>query len=72
MPDDWEIQNNLDHLTPNGNVDADEDGLTNLEEYQWGTDPNNPDTDGGGTNDGDEVDNMSDPNDGSDDGDILG
>lgn len=28
--------------------DADRDGLTDMEEYEWVTDPNNPDTDGGG------------------------
>ncbi len=35
--------------------DPDRDGLTNLQEFQQGTDPNNPDTDGDGLNDGDEV-----------------
>ena len=43
-------------------------GLTNLEEYFLGTDPLNPDTDGGGTSDGDEVLQGSDPNDASDNG----
>ncbi|PWU67330.1 adhesive domain-containing protein, partial [Gracilibacillus dipsosauri] len=38
-------------------VDTDGDGLTDEEEEQAGTDPNNPDTDGDGINDGDEVDN---------------
>src|SRR5262249_48229056 len=33
----------------------DHDGLTNLEEFQAGTDPRNPDTDGDGVLDGDEV-----------------
>lgn len=42
--------------------DLDGDGLTELEEYQLGTDPNNPDSDGDGINDGDEVDHNSDPN----------
>ena len=68
MPDAWEVANNFDHLTPNGSVDADGDGLTNLEEYNYGTDPNNQDTDGGGVSDGDEIDDMTDPNDPSDDG----
>ena len=35
--------------------DADHDGLTNLQEFQLGTDPNNPDTDGDGLTDGQEV-----------------
>ena len=35
--------------------DSDRDGLTNLQEYQAGTNPINPDTDGDGLSDGDEV-----------------
>lgn len=35
--------------------DPDHDGLTNLQEFQLGTDPNNPDTDGDGLTDGQEV-----------------
>ncbi|MDX1804054.1 MAG: Ig-like domain-containing protein [Alcanivorax sp.] len=38
---------------PNG--DPDGDGLTNQQEQQLGSDPNNPDTDGDGIRDGDEV-----------------
>jgi hypothetical protein len=52
MPDDWEI---LHGLNPNDSADAhldhDNDGLTNLEEYQNGTDPNNADGDGDGITD---------------------
>ena len=33
----------------------DEDGLTNIDECEYGTDPNNPDTDGDGMTDGWEV-----------------
>jgi arylsulfatase A-like enzyme len=36
-------------------LDLDADGLTNLEEYQNGTDPTRPDTDGDGVSDGEEV-----------------
>jgi hypothetical protein len=32
--------------------DTDGDGLTDLEEIYWGSDPKNPDTDGDGTSDG--------------------
>jgi plastocyanin len=36
-------------------VDTDDDGLTDEEEHELGTDPNNPDTDGDGLGDGEEV-----------------
>ena len=34
-----------------GNIDSDGDGLTDGQEFQLGTDPNNPDSDGDGLND---------------------
>ncbi len=40
---------------PDPNADPDHDGLTNLQEQQYGTNPNNPDTDGDGYHDGAEV-----------------
>lgn len=42
--------------------DGDKDGLTNQEELFYGTDINNPDTDGDGFSDGDEVKNGYNPN----------
>ena len=45
------------------NVDDDNDGLTNLEEYNIGTDPTDPDTDDGGKSDGDEVLEGTNPKD---------
>lgn len=42
-------------------TDTDEDGLTDVEEVLYGTDKNNPDTDGDTVNDGDEVDAGTDP-----------
>jgi len=49
-------------LNPNDSADAamdfDHDGLTNLEEYQNGTAPDNADTDGDGVQDGAEVHRM--------------
>lgn len=38
-----------------GDEDFDEDGLTNLQEYELGTEPYNDDTDGDGLNDGEEI-----------------
>ncbi len=41
LPDSWESANSLDPLDPNdGNADPDADGLTNLDEFGQGTDPN--------------------------------
>jgi Bacterial TSP3 repeat len=54
MPDDWEMANfgNLDQTDAG---DADQDGLSNLEEYRHGTDPNVADSDHDGMLDGWEV-----------------
>jgi len=41
--------------------DCDNDGLTNGEELDLGTDPRNADSDGDGVNDGQEVDDETDP-----------
>lgn len=41
--------------------DTDNDGLKKWQENLWHTDPNNPDSDGDGTNDGVEVANNRDP-----------
>ena len=42
-------------------ADSDNDGLTDKEEAEKGTDPKKADTDGDGVNDGDEVKNGTDP-----------
>jgi hypothetical protein len=42
-------------------ADADMDGVTDCDEAELGTDPENPDTDGDGNDDGVEVDCGSDP-----------
>src|SRR5262249_36647277 len=56
IPITWLTANGLDPNDPSiGAEDADRDGLTNLLEFQNGTNPNNPDTDGDGLTDGDEV-----------------
>jgi len=53
---------------------CDNDSLTNLEEYNYNTNPNNPDTDSDGMLDGWEVENNLDPltDDSSDDADSDG
>lgn len=62
MPADWEIQHGLDpYNAADANEDPDGDGLTNLDEFKYGTDPFVADTDGGGVNDGDEVIHGTDP-----------
>ncbi|MDM8535267.1 Ig-like domain-containing protein [Desulfobacterales bacterium HSG17] len=62
MPGWWEDQHGLNKYSPSdADQDPDNDGLTNLEEYKNGTDPNVPDTDGDGVNDGDEINAGTDP-----------
>ena len=52
IPDDIEIQNGLNPNDPtDALLDADNDGLSNLEEYRLGTDMRNADTDGDGITD---------------------
>lgn len=60
MPDWWELQYFGD-LDETASGDYDNDGLTNLQECQQGTNPGNPDTDGDGMPDGWEVVNGFDP-----------
>ena len=56
MPDEWEIAHGLNPYDPSdAGLDPDNDGLTNLQEYQLGTDPHVADTDGDGLSDGQEV-----------------
>ncbi len=59
MPDAFELAHggSATSLRPDDDLENDGagDGLTNLREFRYGTDPNNPDTDGDGTEDGAEV-----------------
>ena len=56
IPDTWELYYHTDPLNPlDAQIDLDEDGLLNVDEYVRGTDPLNPDSDRGGEADGSEV-----------------
>jgi uncharacterized repeat protein (TIGR01451 family) len=61
MPDEWEVGYGLDPWTDDTGQDPDEDGLSNLGEYENGTDPTNWDTDNDDLPDGWEVSNGIDP-----------
>ncbi len=62
IPDAWEVAHGLN---PNNPIDAfedpDRDDLTNLQEFQHGTDPHKADTDGDGIPDGLEVAEGTNP-----------
>lgn len=49
------------NLDISGNLDSDDDGLTDVDEMKYGTDANNPDSDGDGYLDGNEVRNGFNP-----------
>ncbi|WP_444995301.1 fibronectin type III domain-containing protein [Aliikangiella sp. IMCC44359] len=67
LPDYWEIEHALNPQDPTDAIeDLDNDGLTNREEFNHLTDPNNNDSDNDGMPDGWEVDHALDPNDASD------
>ena len=61
MPDGWEVSHGLNPLVADASADPDNDGLTNLQEYQRGTDPHNADTDQDGMPDGWEVSHGLNP-----------
>ncbi len=68
MPDFWEKQKGLNPLKADADLDPDRDRLINGEEYRYGTDPLNADTDRGGIKDGVEVlDRQTNPLDPKDD-----
>ena len=61
MPDDWEIMHNLNPNDPaDAFLDDDGDGLTSLDEYSIGSDPQDPDTDDDGVDDGFDGSPMND------------
>ncbi|QLJ10177.1 thrombospondin type 3 repeat-containing protein [Pseudoalteromonas sp. JSTW] len=55
IPDWYELENGLNVDGDDASLDFDSDGLTNLEEFQLGTQSNLADTDGDGVNDYQEV-----------------
>lgn len=58
IPDGWMVAHGL---TGDGSADADRDGLTDRDEYRYGTNPNHPDTDGDGMPDAREIAAGTDP-----------
>ena len=77
MNDGWEqtysFNPNVDNATANAptndyGYDRDNDGLTNGQEREWGTNTRSDDTDNDGVTDKDEIENGSDPTDPNDGG----
>ncbi len=75
MPDGWEAWNGLNPTSAAGengaSGDKDNDGLSNLAEYQAGTDPRNPDSDGDGLTDAIEIAHNSNATNPDSDGDGM-
>ena len=64
IDDDWEETYGLNPFdASDADEDADGDGLSNLEEYNAGTNPLDEDSDGDGVSDYDEINKGSDPQD---------
>ena len=62
MPDSWELANGLNPNDPgDANLDKDSEGLINLNEYSYGTNPTIKDTDDDLYSDKDEIDKGTDP-----------
>jgi len=61
MIDGWEWDHFLDPRVDDASGDADNDGMTNLQEAQAGTDPQSTDSDSDGMTDGWEADHSLDP-----------
>jgi len=61
MLDGWEVRYALNPLFDDAAEDPDDDGLTNIEEFNYGTNPRNNDTDSDGYLDGEEIEEGYDP-----------
>ncbi|MHA1223520.1 MAG: right-handed parallel beta-helix repeat-containing protein [Candidatus Heimdallarchaeaceae archaeon] len=55
IPDGWEVANGLNPLVNDSYLDQDNDTLSNLEEYQYNSNPFSYDSDNDGLSDGEEV-----------------
>ena len=55
IDDEWEVLHGFNPLQTNAASDTDQDGLTELEEFTYGTNPHVFDTDGDGLSDGYEI-----------------
>lgn len=72
LPDGWELTYGLDpYNRGDADLDADDDGLSNLAEYLNGTNPGVADTDGDGLSDGQEIALGLDPLNQDSDGDGM-
>lgn len=70
--DSWELQYGLNPADPaDALIDSDADGLTNLEEYVFDSNPNDPDNDGDGLLGPDEIAAGTDPFNADSDGDRI-
>jgi len=58
IPDEWEVRHGLRYDFQDGKEDNDHDGLSNLEEYIKGTDPNSVDSDGDNVEDFVEINKL--------------